>query len=40
MLPKQDLRTMMTSFGDKESLSNIGKIVQIFGNITSQILDA
>ena len=40
MLPKEDLRTMMTTFGDKESLSNIGKIVQIFGNITPQILDA
>lgn len=40
MLPKEDLRFMMTSFGDKESLSNIGKIVQIFGNLTNQILDA
>ena len=40
LLPKSQLREIMTSFDQKEPLSNIGKIVQIFGNITPRILDA
>jgi hypothetical protein len=38
-LPTWDKRETMTSFLNDEGLTNIGKIVQIFGNLTLQILD-
>lgn len=39
-LPKFVTETRKTNFDDKESIGNIGKIIQVLGNLSMEILDA